>query len=123
MKMLFLALPLALTIGSAHAQDQVVEIASIVVTDTFELRRAPTAAELFAVHLDKQFETRNAAQEAIQNSPIWNAPFWRFVPIHLENAADLQQFFVPNYASAAYRETARKLDESEANSIFEKSAK
>ncbi len=119
MKMLSAALPvLLLALNSAYSQDKPTEISPIVVTGTFDLRRTPSPAESFAIYLEKQIEARRATQEAIQRSPIWNAPFWSFVPIRLQSSADLQQFFVPNYSTADYREAARKIDDLSAHSIF-----
>ena len=109
MKTLPVLLFTVLAVTGLRAQ-QVVEIAPVVVSGTFESRRAPGTIDLFAKDLEKQIETKRAIQEAIDRSPILNAPFWSFIPIRLQSSANPQQFFIPNYATPEYRETSRGLD-------------
>jgi hypothetical protein len=122
-KILPTLLAIALAATALHAQDQVVEIAPIVVTGTFELRRAPTAVDSFTRYLEQQLETKRAEQEAIARSPIWNARFWSFIPIRLESSTDSHQFFIPSYSTPEYREAARRMDDFRLHSIFDQQSK
>jgi hypothetical protein len=121
-KLLAILLAMALSAIALRAQE-VVEIAPIVVTGTFELPRAPTAADSFTKYLEKQIETKRAAQEAIARSPIWNARFWSFIPIRLESSTSLDQSFVPNYSTPEYREAAREIDDFRLHSLFDQQSK
>lgn len=116
-----LAIVLAATV--LRAQEQVVEIAPIVVTGSFELRRAPPAIDAFTRYLEQQSEAKRAEQEAIARSPIWNARFWSFIPIRLESAMDVRQAFVPNYLTPEYREAARRIEDLRLHSLFEQEPK
>jgi hypothetical protein len=118
-KMLPTLLAITLTATALRAQDQAVEIAPIVVTGTFELRRAPTPVDSFTRYLEQQIETKRAEQEAIAGSPIWNARFWSFIPIRLESSMNSYQFFVPNYSTLEYREAARRIDDFRLHSLFD----
>ena len=116
-------LAIALAATALHAEEQVVEIAPIVVTGTFELRRAPTAGDSFTRYLEQQIETKRAREEAIAGSPIWNARFWSFIPIRLESSTGLQQLLVPNYSTPEYREAARRIDDFRLHSLFDQQSK
>jgi hypothetical protein len=111
------ALALAATV--LHAQDQVVEIAPVVVTGTFELRREPTAVDTFTRYLERQIETKCTERDAIDRSPFWNARFWSFIPIRLELSSDSRQFFTPNYLTPEYREGARRIEDFRLHSLFD----
>ena len=111
-------LAIALSAAALRAEDQVVEIAPIVVTGTFELRREPPAVDAFTKHLERQIETKRAEQEAIGQSPIWHARFWSFLP-RLESSSDFRQFLTPHYLTPAYREAARSIEDFRLNSIFD----
>ena len=110
---LLAALPIA-----SDAQTDVVEIAPIVVTGTFELRRSPPAVDAFTKYLEKQIEAQREHEEAIARSPIWNARFWSLVPVRLESSTNLNEFFVPNYSTIAYRQDIRKIDDFRKHSLF-----
>ena len=116
-------LAIALATTALHAEEQVVEIAPIVVTGTFELRRAPTAGDSFTRYLEQQIETRRAKEEAIAGSPIWNARFWSFIPIRLESSTGSQQLLIPNYSMPEYREAARRIDDFRLHSLFDPQSK
>jgi hypothetical protein len=116
-------LAIALAATALRAQEQVVEIAPIVVTGTFELRRAPTAGDSFTRYLEQQIETQRVKQEAIAGSPIWNARFWSFIPIRLESSTDSHQFFIPSYSTPEYREAARRIDDFRVHSLFDQESK
>lgn len=118
-KILSTLLAIALMATALHAQDQVVEIAPIVVTGTFELRREPTAIDSFTRYLERQIETKRTEQEAVDRSPIWNARFWSFIPIRLESSSDSRQFFTPNYLTPQYREAARQIEDFRLHSLFD----
>ena len=119
MKILSTLLAIALVATALHAQDQVIEIAPIVVTGTFELRREPTAVDSFTRYLERQTETKRTEQEAVDRSPIWNARFWSFIPIRLELSSDSRQFFTPNYLTQEYREGARRIEDFRLHSLFD----
>ena len=110
---LLAALPIA-----SDAQTDVAEIAPIVVTGTFELRRSPPAVDAFTKYLEKQIEAQREQEEAIARSPIWNARFWSLVPLRLESSTNLNEFFVPNYSTIAYRQDIRKIDDFRKHSLF-----
>jgi hypothetical protein len=116
---------LAIVLAAAvlRAQDQVVEIDPIVVTGSFELRRAPAAVDSFTRYLEQQSETKRAEQEALARSPIWNARFWSLIPIRLESSIDSHQFFVPIYSTPEYREAARRIDDFRLHSLFDQQSK
>ena len=110
---------MALAVAGVQAQDQVVEIAPIVVTDTFELRQEPPAVDAFTKHLERQIETKRAEQEAIAESPLWHARFWSFIPIRLESSIDFRQFLTPHYLKPEYREAARAIEYFRVHSLFD----
>jgi len=116
---------LAIVLAAAvlRAQDQVVEIAPLVVTGSFELRRAPAAVDSFPRYLEQQSETKRAEQEATARSPIWNARFWSFIPIRLESSIDSHQFFVPGYSTPEDWGAARRIDDFRLHSIFDQQSK
>ena len=120
MKMLprTVAILLAVLPIASDAQTDVVEIAPIVVTGTFELRRSPPAVDAFTRYLEKRIEAQREQEEAIARSPIWNARFWSLVPLRLESSTNLNEFFVPNYSTIAYREDTRKIDDFRKHSLF-----
>lgn len=109
-----------LVLGSAQLRAQEAELPPIVVTGTFELRQAPQVIDLFAAHLQKQIETRHAEEDAVAKSPVFNARFWSYIPMRLENCSnDSSQFFTPSYLTSDYRNTARLLEESRKQSLFD----
>lgn len=110
---------MALAVAALPAQDQVVEIAPIIVTGSFELRREPPVVDAFTKHLERQIETKRSVEEAVARSPIWNARFWSFIPIRLEASNDSGQFFTPHYLKPAYREAARPIEEMRIHSLFD----
>ena len=120
MKMLLrtVAILLAVLPIASDAQTDVAEIAPIVVTGTFELRRSPPAVDSFSKYLEKQVEAQREQEEAIARAPIWNARFWNFVPVRLESSTNLNEFFVPNYSTIAYRQDTRKIDDFRKHSLF-----
>jgi len=118
-KILSTLLAMALAATALRAQEQVAEIAPIVVTGTFELRRAPTAGDSFTRYLEQQIETKRAKQEAMAGSPIWNARFWSFIPVRLESSPDSHQFFIPRYCAPEYRAAVRRIDDFRLHSLFD----
>ena len=108
----------ALAAAVVQAQDQVVEIAPIVVTGTFELRREAPAVDALTKHLERQIETKRAEHEAIGQSPIWHARFWSFLP-QLESSSNFGQFFTPHYLKPEYREAARTIEYFRVHSLFD----
>lgn len=118
MKTLWAAAVLLLSLSEARAQEA--ELPPIVVAGTFELRQAPSVIDLFGRHLEKQIETRRAAEETVAKSPLLNARFWSYIPMRLENCSnDSSQFFTPSYLTSDYRNTARLLEESRKQSLFD----
>ncbi|HZJ39262.1 MAG TPA: hypothetical protein VFD18_08820 [Chthoniobacterales bacterium] len=103
---------------ASDAQTDVVEIAPIVVTGTFELRPSPPAVDSFSRYFEKQIQAQREQQEAIARAPLWNARFWSFVPVRLESSTNLNEFFVPNYSSIAYRQDTQKIDDLRKHSLF-----
>lgn len=109
-----------LVLSGIELRAQEAELPPIVVTGTFELRQAPQVIDLFARHLEKQIETRRTAEEMVAKSPILNARFWSHIPMRLENCSnDSSQFFTPSYLTSDYRNTARLLEESRKQSLFD----
>lgn len=108
----------ALAVAVVQAQDQVVEIAPIVVTGTFELRQEPPVVDAFTKHLERQIETKRTEHDAIGQSPIWHARFWSFLP-RLESSSDFRQFITPHYLKPEYREAARPIEYFRIHSLFE----
>jgi hypothetical protein len=100
-----------------HAQEA--QLPPIVVTGAFELRQAPSVIDLFSAHLEKQIETRRAAEETVAKSPLLYAPFWRYLPPLQNCSSDSSQFFTPSYLTSDYRNAARLLEESRKQSIFD----
>jgi hypothetical protein len=99
---------------------QEAELPPIVVTGTFELRQTPSISDLFALHLQRQIETRRVLDDVTAGSPFFNARFWSYIPLRLEpSSSDSSQFFTPSYLTSDYRNTARVLDESRKQSLFD----
>jgi hypothetical protein len=99
---------------------QEAKLPPIVVTGTFELRQAPSVSDLFARHLEKQIETKRATEERAAKSPVLNARLWSYIPMRLENCSnDSTQFFTPSYLTSDYRNSARLLEESRKQSLFD----
>lgn len=117
-KIVLTLLAIAVNTAALRAQDQVVEIAPIVVTGTFELRREPPAVDAFTKHLERQIETKRAEHDAIGQSPIWHARFWSFLP-QLESSSNFGQFFTPHYLKPEYREAARSIEYFRIHSLFD----
>ena len=118
MKLLLVAAFLML--GAAALRGQEAELPPIVVTGTFELRPGPSIIDLFTSHLLKQMEIRRAAEETVARSPVFNARFWSYIPFRLESSSsDSSQFFTPSYLTSDYRNTARALEESRKQSLFD----
>jgi hypothetical protein len=114
-------LALAFTVlGAVALRAQEAEVPPIVVTGTFELRQAPSVIAVFARHLEKQIETKRTAEETNAKSPLFNARLWSYIPMRLENcSSDSSQFFTPNYLTSDYRNSARLLERSRNQSIFD----
>ena len=119
MKILATLSAIALAATVLHAPDQVVEIAPIVVTGTFELRREPTAVDSFTRYLERQIETKRTERDSRDRSPIGNTRFWSFIPIRLELSSDSRQFFTPNYLTPEYREGPRRIEDFRLHSLFD----
>ncbi|MEY2518828.1 MAG: hypothetical protein QOF24_587 [Verrucomicrobiota bacterium] len=118
MKTLWAAAVLLLSLSEARAQEA--ELPPIVVAGTFELRQAPSIIDLFARHLEKQIETKRVAEETAAKAPIFNARFWSYIPMRLENCSnDSTQFFTPSYLTPDYRNSARLLEDSRKQSVFD----
>ena len=117
MKTLVLAVFLALATITLRAQEA--ELPPIVVTGTFELRPGPSILDRFTEHLLKQMETKRAAEEAVARAPWFNAQFWKYLPPLQSSSIDSFQFFTPSYLTSDYRNTARALEQSRKQSIFE----
>jgi hypothetical protein len=109
-----------LVLGAVALRAQEAELPPIVVTGTFELRRAPSPTDSFARHLEKEIEARRAAEDAVARSPIFNARFWSYIPLRLEScSSNSSQFFTPSYLTSDYRNAARALEESRKQPLFD----
>lgn len=107
-------------LGVAGLCGQEAELAPIVVTGTFELRPTPSLTESFARDLEKQIEARRAAEDAVARAPFFNARFWSYIPLRLESSSlDSSLFFTPSYLTSDYRNSARILEESRKQSLFD----
>ena len=107
-------------LGALELSAQEAELPPIVVAGAFELRQAPSVTDLFAAHLEKQIETKQAVEEAVSRSPVFNARFWSYIPLRLESSSiDSSQFFTPSYLTSDYRNSARLLEESSKRSLFD----
>jgi hypothetical protein len=72
------------------------------------------------LHLEKEIEARRAAEESVVRSPLFSARFWSYIPLRLESSAtDSSQFFTPSYLTSDYRNSARALEESRKQSLFD----
>jgi hypothetical protein len=117
-KILLIAVFFVLGVVGLRAQEA--ELPPLVVTGTFELRRTPSLTDSFARHLEKEIEARRAAEDAVARSPIFNARFWSYIPFRLESClSDSSQFFTPSYLTSEYRNSARVLEESRKQSLFD----
>ena len=115
-KTVLIAAFLALGATCVRAQEAVLE--PIVVTGTFELRPGPSIVDRFTEHLLKQTETKRTLEEAVARAPWFNAQFWKYLPPLQSSSVDSYHFFTPNYLSSEYRNTARALEESRKQSLF-----
>lgn len=117
--MKFLAAAAFLVFGAAALPAQEAELEPIVVTGTFELRPGPSVMDLFTSHLLKQIETKRTMEEAVARAPWFNARFWNYLPPLQSSSTDSYQFFTPSYLTSDYRNTARALEESRKQSLFD----
>ena len=108
-----------LIFGAAALPAQEAELEPIVVTGTFELRPGPSIIDLFTAHLLKQIETKQTIEEALARAPWSNARFWKYLPALQSSMTDSSSFFMPSYLTSDYRNTARTLEESRKQSIFD----
>lgn len=109
-----------LVLGAAALPAQEAELEPIVVTGTFELRPGPSIMDRFTQHLLKQMETKRVVEEAVARAPWFNAQFWKYLPQMQSSSTDSFQFFTPSYLTSDYRNTARALEESRKQSLFDK---
>lgn len=107
-----------LVFGAFELGAQERELAPIVVTGTFELRRGPSVTDLFTQHLQRQIETKRTLEEAVARAPWFNARIWNYVPRLESSNIDPSQFFTPSYLTSDYRNTERTLEESRKQSLF-----
>jgi hypothetical protein len=114
-----LAAAAILMFGAAALPAQEAELDPIVVTGTFELRPGPSVLDLFTAHLLKQIETKQTMEEALARAPWLNARFWKYLPPLQSSMPDSSHFFTPSYLTSDYRNTARALEESRKQSIFD----
>ena len=121
MRYLLTLAALLLSAISPRAQEAVVaELPPMVVTGSFELRPAPSTTDLFAKYLEKEIETRRAADEALSRSPFWNARFWSYIPLRLGAAENNSfEFLTPRYLTLDYLHTERALETSRKQSLFD----
>jgi len=101
------------------ARAQEVTLPPIVVTGTFELQPDPSVTDLFTQHLQRQIEAKRALEETAASSPVFNAKFWRYLPPLQNCSSDSSQFLTPSYLTSDYRNTARVLEESRKQSLFD----
>ena len=109
-----------LTLGAIALRAQEAELPPIVVTGTFELRPGPSIVDRFTEHLLKQMETKRTLEEAVARAPWTTAPFWKYLPQIQSSSTDSYQFFTPSYLTSEHRNTARALEESRKQSVFDK---
>jgi hypothetical protein len=103
------------------AVGQAVDLPPIVVSGTFELRPGPSVLDLFTLHLQKQFETKRAVEEALTRSPWYYSRFWNYVPMRLGSSApDSDQFFRPQYLTLENQRADWELRKSEKHSLFDR---
>ena len=116
--LLFLALVALAAVGS-HAQEA--ELAPIVVTGTFELRRGPSVIDLFTQHLQKQIETKRALEETLARSPWYYSRLWNYVPARLGSSSpDPDLFFKPQYLTLENQKADWELRKLEKQSLFDR---
>jgi hypothetical protein len=117
-KVLFAAAVFASGLLLARAQE--VTLPPMVVSATFELRQQPSVVDLFTLHLQRQIEAKRALEEATARAPLFNARFWRYIPMRLESSSsDSSLFFTPSYLTPDYRNAERALQESRKQSLFD----
>jgi len=114
-----LLVAVVLLVGAVVLPAQEAELEPIVVTGTFELRPGPSILDRFTQHLLNQMETKRTVEEMVARAPWLNAPFWKYLPQIQSSSTDSFQFFTPSYLSSDYRNTARALEESRKQSIFD----
>ena len=108
-----------LVLGAVDLSAQEVTLPPIVVTGTFELRPGPSVTDLFTQHLQRQIEAKRAVEESAASSPIFNAKFWKYLPSLQNCSSDSSQSFTPSYLTSDYWNTARVLEESRKQSLFD----
>ena len=122
MRFLLASAVLLLSEIGLRAQEAVVaELPPIVLTGSFELRPGSSTADLFAKYLEKEMETRRAAEEAVSRAPFMNARFWRYIPIPLGAAENNSfVFHTPRYLTLDYLHTERALQTSRKHSLSDR---
>jgi hypothetical protein len=108
-----------LVVGAVALRAQEAELEPIVITATFELRPEPSVTDLFTSHLLKQMEIKRTVEEAVARAPWFNARFWNYLPPLQSSSTDSYHFFTPSYLTSDYRNTARALEESRKQSLFD----
>ena len=64
-------------------------------------------------------ETKRTVEEAVARAPWFDAQFWKYLPPLQSSSIDSHQFFTPSYLTSDYRNTARALEESRKQSVFD----
>jgi len=107
--------------GLSPAIAQEVELPPIVVTGTFELRQGPSVTDLFTLHLQKQMETKRAADEMQAQSSWYYSKFWGYSPIKLGSSSpDPELFFKPQYLTLENQKMDSELRKTEKQSLFDR---
>src|SRR5438045_8056356 len=107
------------TAGITRAQE--IELPPIVVTGTFELRQGPSVTDLFTLHLEKQFETKHAVEDAMARAPWYYSRYWNYFPMRIESSSgNLDEFLRPQYLTLDNQKQDWELRKSEKQSLFDK---
>lgn len=106
--------------------------APVTITDHFELSNAPTTLQLAIRSLGKEIDQKRA-EDALRTplEPLWQASFWRYIPIGGTSALgptgvipseyvvkDGDPFFVPGYLKFEMLQLDRELAVSEKRSLL-----
>lgn len=95
----------------------VVELTPIVVSGTLQLQLAHPESDRAVQAVENAILQRDAEEKARVRSVLFDAKFWRYIPIKV-GLPDEKEFLAPSYSTSAYRSAEKQLRSSESHSLI-----